>query len=159
MVASAEAITADSEKYVEQLLQLFRRFSLLVNQVRTRLFCLLGQTCPRPQMKQKTQVSVYRLPTKENKLIFSIFLKTEGQAIFLNTFTVFSLSKRKFFVCPFVYEKINGSFPFANVQNGLNGLAHLRPRTPFCQPVEIDMQLIVPLLVAVVRAIKRLVAQ
>ena len=33
MVASAEAITADSEKYVEQLLQLFRRFSLLVNQV------------------------------------------------------------------------------------------------------------------------------
>ena len=33
MVASAEAITQDSEKYVEQLLQLFRRFSLLVNQV------------------------------------------------------------------------------------------------------------------------------
>jgi len=32
MVASAEAITADSEKYVEQLLYLFRRFSLLVNQ-------------------------------------------------------------------------------------------------------------------------------
>ncbi len=35
MVASAEAITADSEKYVEQLLQLFTRFSLLVNQVRS----------------------------------------------------------------------------------------------------------------------------
>ena len=33
MVASAEAITADSEKYVEQLLNLFRRFSLLVSQV------------------------------------------------------------------------------------------------------------------------------
>jgi hypothetical protein len=38
MVASAEAITADSEKYVEQLLQLFRRFSLLVNQVRELIF-------------------------------------------------------------------------------------------------------------------------
>ena len=33
MVASAEVITADSEKYVEQLLELFRRFSLLVSQV------------------------------------------------------------------------------------------------------------------------------
>ena len=32
MVASAEVITADSEKYVEQLLELFNRFSLLVNQ-------------------------------------------------------------------------------------------------------------------------------
>merc|ERR1719422_2263793 len=32
MVASAEVITADSEKYVEQLLELFRRFSLLVSQ-------------------------------------------------------------------------------------------------------------------------------
>ena len=34
MVASAEVITADSEKYVEQLLELFRRFSLLVSQVK-----------------------------------------------------------------------------------------------------------------------------
>jgi cullin-5 len=33
MVANAEVITADSEKYVEQLLELFRRFSLLVSQV------------------------------------------------------------------------------------------------------------------------------
>jgi len=32
MVASAEVITADSEKYVEQLLDLFKRFSLLVSQ-------------------------------------------------------------------------------------------------------------------------------
>jgi len=32
MVASAEIITSDSEKYVEQLLELFRRSSLLVNQ-------------------------------------------------------------------------------------------------------------------------------
>merc|ERR1719153_700505 len=32
MVASAEVITADSEKYVEQLLELFKRFSLLVSQ-------------------------------------------------------------------------------------------------------------------------------
>ena len=32
MVASAEVITADSEKYVEQLLELFNKFSLLVAQ-------------------------------------------------------------------------------------------------------------------------------
>ena len=32
MVSSAEVITADSEKYVEQLLDLFKKFSLLVNQ-------------------------------------------------------------------------------------------------------------------------------
>ena len=37
MVASAEVITADSEKYVEQLLELFRRFSLLVSQVKLEL--------------------------------------------------------------------------------------------------------------------------
>ena len=40
MVASAEVITADSEKYVEQLLELFRRFSLLVSQVKPD--CLFG---------------------------------------------------------------------------------------------------------------------
>ena len=32
MMASAEIITQDSEKYIEQLLELFRRFSLLVKQ-------------------------------------------------------------------------------------------------------------------------------
>jgi hypothetical protein len=45
MVASAEAITADSEKYVEQLLQLFTRFSLLVNQVRSLLVTSLCKVC------------------------------------------------------------------------------------------------------------------
>ncbi len=34
----------------------------------------------------------------------------------------FSSCKRIFFLCPFVYEETNGSFPFTN---GLNGLAHL----------------------------------
>ena len=44
MVASAEVITADSEKYVEQLLELFRRFSLLVSQVASVDFnCFLGK--------------------------------------------------------------------------------------------------------------------
>ncbi len=32
--------------------------------------------------------------------------------------------KRKFVICPFV-EETNGSYPFANRINGLNGLAHL----------------------------------
>ena len=55
MVASAEVITADSEKYVEQLLELFRRFSLLVSQV--KLDCLLnllevGDRSP-PRLKLK----------------------------------------------------------------------------------------------------------
>ena len=40
MVASAEVITVDREKYVEQLLELFRRFSLLVSQVKPD--CLFG---------------------------------------------------------------------------------------------------------------------
>jgi hypothetical protein len=37
-------------------------------------------------------------------------------------------ANRSFFVCPFVYEKTNGSNPFANglnVQNELNGLNKL----------------------------------
>ncbi len=45
--------------------------------------------------------------------------KTEAHAIFLNPFTVCSLGKRKFVICPFVYEETNGIYPFAN---GLNGL-------------------------------------
>jgi hypothetical protein len=44
---------------------------------------------------------------------------------FLNPFTVGSSCQRKFVVCPFVDEKINRSYPFANGLNGLNGLAHL----------------------------------
>ncbi len=45
--------------------------------------------------------------------------------IFLNPFTICSAYKRKFVGCPFVYEETNRSHPFANVLNGLNGLAHL----------------------------------
>ncbi len=48
--------------------------------------------------------------------------KTEAQAIFLNPFTVCSLCKQNFVVCPFVDEETKSSYPFAN---GLNGLAHL----------------------------------
>jgi hypothetical protein len=36
--------------------------------------------------------------------------KPKAQAIFLNPFTGCSLCKRKFVVCPFVYEEINGSY-------------------------------------------------
>ena len=43
MVASAEVITADSEKYVEQLLELFRRFSLLVSQVARWISTVFGK--------------------------------------------------------------------------------------------------------------------
>jgi hypothetical protein len=55
--------------------------------------------------------------------IFTVYIccrfkqKTEAQAIFLNPFSVCSLCKRKFVVCPFVYEETNGNYPFAN---GLN---------------------------------------
>ncbi len=55
--------------------------------------------------------------------------KTEVQTFFFNPFTVCSLHKRKYFVCPFVDEETNGSYLFANRlngQNGLNGLAHLQ---------------------------------
>jgi hypothetical protein len=44
------------------------------------------------------------------------------QVIFLNPFTVCSLCKRKFVVCPFGDEETNRNYPFAN---GLNGLAYL----------------------------------
>jgi hypothetical protein len=40
--------------------------------------------------------------------------KTEAQAIFLILFTVCSLWKQKFVVCPFVYGEVNGSYPFKN---------------------------------------------
>ncbi len=52
--------------------------------------------------------------------------KTEAYAIFFNPFTVCSLWKLKFVVCPFVDEETNGSYPFAN---GLNGPAHLHMLT------------------------------
>ncbi len=47
--------------------------------------------------------------------------KAEVQVIFRNPFTVCSLCKRRFVVCPFVNEETNGSHSFAC---GLNGLAH-----------------------------------
>ncbi len=49
----------------------------------------------------------------------------EAQAIFLNRLTVCSSSKWKFVVCLFVSEETNGSYPFANGINRLNGLDHL----------------------------------
>jgi hypothetical protein len=54
--------------------------------------------------------------------------KTEAQTISLNLFTVYSSCKRKFVVCPFVDEETNGSYPFANGLNGLNGVARKRLR-------------------------------
>ncbi len=41
--------------------------------------------------------------------------KTEAQAIVLNPSTVSSSCKRKFVVCPLVYEETNRSCQFANV--------------------------------------------
>ncbi len=43
-------------------------------------------------------------------------------AIFLNSFTVCSSCKQKFFICPFADKETNKSYTFAN---RLNGLAHL----------------------------------
>jgi hypothetical protein len=40
--------------------------------------------------------------------------KMEAQATFLNPFTVCSLCKQKFLICPFVGEVTNGSYPFTN---------------------------------------------
>ncbi len=50
--------------------------------------------------------------------------KNRSPVIFLNPFTVCSSCRRKFVVCPFVYEERNGSLHL-NRLNGLNGLAHL----------------------------------
>ncbi len=86
-------------------------------------------------LKQQMLFTVYLLPTKENKLPFSVSRyiciemaayiykrKTEAQAIFLYPFTVGSSYKPKLVVCPFDYKETNGSYPFANVLHGLNGL-------------------------------------
>jgi hypothetical protein len=51
--------------------------------------------------------------------------KTKVQAIFLNPFSICSLCKRKFVLSPFFNEETNGSYPFANGLNGLDGLDHL----------------------------------
>ncbi len=49
-------------------------------------------------------------------------LKTEAQAVFLNSFTVCSSYKRKFAVSSFVDKETNRSYPFANVLNRLSYL-------------------------------------
>jgi hypothetical protein len=51
--------------------------------------------------------------------------KTEVQVIVLNPFTLCSLCKWKFVICPFVYIQTKGSYPFANRLSGLNGLNRL----------------------------------
>jgi hypothetical protein len=51
--------------------------------------------------------------------------KTEAQVIFLHPLTICSPCKRKLVVCPFVDKETNGSYPFVNGLNELNGLAHL----------------------------------
>ncbi len=51
--------------------------------------------------------------------------KMETQENFLNPFTICSLCKRKFVVCPFADKKTNRSCPFTNGLNGLNGVACL----------------------------------
>jgi hypothetical protein len=51
--------------------------------------------------------------------------KTEVQVIVLNPFTLCSLCKWKFVVCPFVYIQTKGSYPFANRLSGLDGLNRL----------------------------------
>ncbi len=44
---------------------------------------------------------------------------------FVSPFIVCSSCIWKFVIRPFVDDEINGSYPFANLLNGLNGLAHL----------------------------------
>jgi hypothetical protein len=52
--------------------------------------------------------------------------KRKAQAIFLNSFTVYSsYIQWKFVVCSFAGEEKNGSYQIANGLDGLNGLAHL----------------------------------
>jgi hypothetical protein len=64
---------------------------------------------------QRTELCIYSSVSNGKQ-------KTEGQATFLNLFTVCSSCKGKFVVCSFVDEETQGSYPFAN---GLNELAHL----------------------------------
>jgi hypothetical protein len=51
--------------------------------------------------------------------------KTEARAIFINPCTICSSCKWKFIVCPSVDKDTNGSYPFANGLNRLNGLSKL----------------------------------
>ncbi len=79
---------------------------------------------------QGPQVGLFLNGKKRENILERIFFpkikrKTEVQAIFFNPFTVCSLCKRKFVVCPFIDEETNGSNSVANELNGLNGLVHL----------------------------------
>ncbi len=49
-------------------------------------------------------------------------MENRSQTIFFNPFTVCSVCKWKFVICPFVDKETNGSYSFAN---GLNGLMEL----------------------------------
>jgi hypothetical protein len=51
--------------------------------------------------------------------------KRKPRRFSLHPFTVCSSCKRKFVVCLFVDKETNGSYPFANGLDGLNGFAHL----------------------------------
>jgi hypothetical protein len=55
--------------------------------------------------------------------------KTEAQEIFINPFIVCSSCKGKFVGCSFADAETNGSYPFANGRNRLNGLAIYDGRT------------------------------
>jgi hypothetical protein len=55
--------------------------------------------------------------------------KTEAQEIFINPFIVCSSCRGKFVGCSFADEETNGSYPFANGRNRLNGLALYDGRT------------------------------
>jgi hypothetical protein len=61
---------------------------------------------------------MYMLTFYETKIKW----KMEVQEIFLNPFTICSLSKWKFIVCSIVDKETNRCYPFAN---GLNRLSHL----------------------------------
>ncbi len=70
-------------------------------------------------------VSIYYITVYIYIYIYVKKRKTEAQRIFLNLFTIDSSCKQKFVFFPFVGEETSGSYPFANVLNGLKGLAHL----------------------------------
>ncbi len=57
--------------------------------------------------------------------MYAAVSKRNTENNFLSPFTVCSSCKRKFVVCPFSYEVINGSYPFANELNGLHGRVYL----------------------------------
>ncbi len=90
--------------------------------------------------KQQTSITVYRLTSVFciydsiyiyiYTHIYSIYIllfqmEIEAQAIFLNPFTVCLHANWSLSFVRFLRRNTNGSYPFANGLNGLNGLAHL----------------------------------